>query len=826
MPLRIVAAFVLSWTVIATAQEWKPAPMRLATHWAEDVSPEFAWPEYPRPAMVRDSWMSLNGLWEFAITKSPDMPDVLKRQILVPFPVESALSGIGERVAPDDRLFYRRLFKLPATWPKDARILLHFEAVDWKTTVFLNGHEVGTHTGGYDPFTIDITKSVLRNDDNDLTVRVTDPTTAGGQPVGKQTLRPEGIWYTPSSGIWQSVWIEPVADVHIVRYFTVTKGKSGAAELFVDVAGEMKAAQIRADVRIPRTGPGAAVLTSDQKPIGQPLSLAFKDVEPRLWSPSDPYLYDLSITVLDESGKELDVVRGYFGWREIVVVKEKDQAPRMVLNPGTPAAVDFQFGPLDQGFWPDGLYTPPSDAAMKFDLEMTKKMGFNMLRKHVKVENRRFYTHCDRMGIIVWQDMPNGRNETAGDRENFEIELERMIVEHKNHPSIVMWVPFNEGWGQYDTPRVVEFVKKLDPTRLVNNASGWTDAGVGDVLDIHVYPGPGAPKMQEARVPVLGEYGGLGYFVKGHTWSKEHWGYQSFEEKSDYLARYEELSDELWALRKKNLLAAAIYTQTTDVESEVNGLLTYDRHEEKIESIYAANAAAGRTPPRPVSSVRIFIDAMDVGLQTTLPGAEIRYTLDGTKPTRESTLFEKPFKIEASTTVRTKAFWQDGESRMVDYQFTKVTPRPALDPEKTTEILPGIGVLVYDGRYAKMPDLSTMKPVGEKATAKKIDLAVAPREMDFALRFEGFIDVPKTGIYTFFVTSDDGAQLQIDGEIIVDNDGIHGAVEKSAAYPLEKGLHTIRLDYFQGYGGRDLKIEWQGPDLPRGELTEKNLSSK
>lgn len=591
------------------AEDWKPAPGPLATRWAKDVSPEIVHPEYPRPQMVRKDWLNLNGLWDYAITaKDAAKPEKWDGQILVPFPIESSLSGVGKRVAPTQLLWYRRTFKAPKT-PNGGRLLLHFGAVDWHAFVFVNGNEIGEHRGGYDPFTFDITDALEpAQEEQELLVAVHDPTDASYQPRGKQVANPRGIWYTPVTGIWQTVWLEPVPKTYISSIRVVPELDEKTVRITVTVNGDQNldvgATTYDSAVTVrDASGAHASVIAAAVERLGEELRITSERFKP--WSPDAPKLYDVQISVMKD-GQTIDGVASYFAMRKISLAKDEHGDLRLMLN-NEPL---FQFGTLDQGWWPDGLYTAPTDEALKYDIEMTKKLGFNMIRKHVKVEPARWYYHCDKLGMLVWQDMPSGDRyikptepdieRTSESAANFENEWQEIIKDFGNHPSIVMWVPFNEGWGQFDTARIADFTRKLDPTRLVNSASGWTDRNVGDVHDIHVYPGPGMPPLPSKRAAVLGEYGGLGLPMEGHTWlAKGNWGYRTFQSKEELQAAYLRLIDQLRPLVGKGL-AAAIYTQTTDVEIEVNGLMTYDRQVLKFdgEKLAAAHKKLYAPPPK------------------------------------------------------------------------------------------------------------------------------------------------------------------------------------------------------------------------------------
>ena len=607
-PIHFASAFALlvalSHSALA-ADEWHIADGPLKTRWAKDVSPANALPEYPRPQMVRKEWMNLNGLWDYAIVdKEAAMPEKFDGKILVPYPVESALSGVMKRVGDNNKLWYRRTFQLSPAF-EGKRTLLHFGAVDWQTTVTVNGKPVGVHRGGYDPFTFDITDALKPAGEQEIIVSVWDPTDSGPQPRGKQVNKPGGIFYTPVTGIWQTVWIEPI-EASYIKALTITPNiDDSLVEVVVEVEvtgwkWSVKANAIEGGRNLKegsfagerKTGPSALPYPGRRT---ERFTLNLHVPEPKLWTPDSPYLYGLRVQLEQDDGRPEEIT-SYFAMRKISLAKDDKGIPRLMLN-NKPV---FQMGPLDQGFWPDGIYTAPTDEALKYDIEVTKKLGFNMTRKHVKVEPDRWYYWCDKLGLLVWQDMPAGDKgvgpgkgeiqKDAVDAKGFEGELKAMIDALRNHPCIVQWVVFNEGWGQYDTVRLTDWVKQYDPSRLVDCASGWNDMPSGDVHDMHKYPAPGMFPVEEKRASVLGEYGGLGLPVEGHMWEKKTWGYKVMTDPAQLTKKYVNFARMLADLEKKGL-CAAVYTQITDVETEANGLLTYDRAVIKpdAEKIAAAN---------------------------------------------------------------------------------------------------------------------------------------------------------------------------------------------------------------------------------------------
>lgn len=592
---RVPILFLLLLLVssVNAQQSWQAVPGRITTQWAANVNPSNPLPEYPRPQLVRKNWQNLNGLWQYAIlpkAQEETIPASFAGNILVPYPVEAALSGVGKTVGKDSVLWYKKVITLPAV-KKDQQVVLHFGAVDWRCAVYVNGKKVGGHQGGYDPFSFDITPFLKKGKEQEIAVSVWDPSDEGPQPRGKQVKKPNGIWYTPVTGIWQTVWLETVPKTYIVSTKQTPDIDTKTLSIQTKVANAQTGDLVKATVF-----DGTTRLSEYSVTAGDDIKAVIND--PKLWTPENPFLYTLKIAVV-RSGKVVDEADSYFAMRKISMGVDGNGVQRMLLN----NRFVFQYGPLDQGWWPDGLYTAPTDEALKFDVVQTKEMGFNMIRKHVKVEPARWYYHCDQLGVLVWQDMPSGdlgaRWETRPGVEGIGHDMDRTpeseniyrtewkaIMESlHNFPSIVVWVPFNEAWGQFKTKEIVNWTMQQDPSRLVNTASGGNFHAVGHIIDLHNYPQPAMPKAElfgAQYVIVLGEFGGLGLPLEGHTWQdKNNWGYRSYKNKEELLTNYAQLIDKFPALIKKGL-SAAVYTQTTDVEVEVNGLMTYDRKVFKI----------------------------------------------------------------------------------------------------------------------------------------------------------------------------------------------------------------------------------------------------
>ena len=585
---KVLGAICASLLVVQAYAQWKPAGDKIKTAWAEQVNPQQVLPEYPRPIMERADWQNLNGEWDYAIRPKGEVePATFDGKILVPFAVESSLSGVQQMVGEANELWYKRTFQVPSAW-KGKEILLHFGAVDWQADVFVDDVLIGSHVGGYTPFSLNVTPYLsAKSATHKLVVRVWDPSDKGYQPRGKQVSNPEGIWYTPVTGIWQTVWLEPVNASHITAIKAIPDVDKQVMHVTVSTCSPSLASDI-VEVELLDKG---QVIASAKGVQGKELRLAVK--QPTLLEPSNPYLYDMKVR-LTKNGRSVDEVKSYTAFRKISTVRDAQGLMRMCLN-DKPL---FQYGPLDQGWWPDGLYTAPTDEALLYDIKKTKEWGFNMIRKHVKVEPARWYYHCDKEGILVWQDMPSGDMDNqwkprvyngGTDRQRTEASIANYYQEWKeimdlcvSNPSVVVWVPFNEAWGQFDTEKVVAWTKAYDPSRLVNPASGGNHRPCGDILDLHNYPGPDMFLFDPIRVNVLGEYGGIGLAVEDHLWwNKRNWGYIQFKNSDEVTAEYVKYAKQLKDFVKKGF-SAAVYTQTTDVEGEVNGLMTYDRKVIKI----------------------------------------------------------------------------------------------------------------------------------------------------------------------------------------------------------------------------------------------------
>ena len=589
-------------------QEWQPLDGKIMSRWAKEVTPDNVWQEYPRPQFERSTWKNLNGMWDYVILKpNQPKPKSYEGKILVPFSFESALSGVGRSITPEEKMWYRKKFIIPSEW-KGKRILLNFEAVDHDTNVWVNDIFVGSHKGGFDRFSFDITTFLNVRGNQTIEISVKDGTNLSPQLRGKQHFKPSGIVYTPVSGIWQTVWLEAVSNEAYLGEVKITTDIDKGTVKITPFGHEALRSSYKVKASIYKNKSKIA-----EGSVSTNKLIELKIREPKLWSPDNPNIYDLKLTLTNPKGEIIDQVDSYFGMRKISLGNHKGVKYLFLNNKPL-----FHYGTLDQGWWPDGLLTPPSDAAMRYDIEITKAMGFNMIRKHVKIEPDRWYYHCDHLGILVWQDMPSGGkmvekingpttnkrgdkkyytnlqhvgrtdgdlNKNINESIQFETELRKMINIHYNSPSIVVWVPFNEGWGQYDTCRISDLVKALDSSRLVIPTSGWSLRNCGDIYDIHTYDVDlKKPPYHQDRATVIGEYGGIGLPIKKNLWNPNtiNWGYQTYNSQKELIESYEYKFNQILKMKEMHGLSGAVYTQTTDVEGEVNGLLTYDREVIKI----------------------------------------------------------------------------------------------------------------------------------------------------------------------------------------------------------------------------------------------------
>ena len=594
----LISSFLTLFAIGSSAQ-WKPAGDKIKTDWASQINPANVLPEYPRPIMERSDWKNLNGLWNYAvINKGEHLPAEFEGQILVPFAIESSLSGVGKRINENQELVYQRSFDIPSAW-KGKQVLLHFGAVDWKTDVWVNDVKVGSHTGGFTPFSFDITAALSGKGNNQLVVKVWDPTDKGPQPRGKQVSNPEGIWYTPVSGIWQTVWMEPVAGKHIEN-LRITPDID---RNLLTVKAELNSACPSDFVEV-NVYDGNQLVATGKSINAEPVEVSMPR-NAKLWSPDSPFLYTLKVT-LKSGGKVVDKVDSYAAMRKYSTRRDADGIVRLELN----NEALFQFGPLDQGWWPDGLYTAPTDEALLYDVQKTKDFGFNMIRKHIKVEPMRWYYHCDRLGLLVWQDMPNGggkyhfstisfplvtgvhhrddryrkfARESRQGREEYRAELREMITQLESVPSIVLWVPFNEGWGQFDAADACRIIRSVDESRPIDHASGWHDQKIGDLQSLHVYFRPYRFRPDKlGRAVILSEFGGYNLRLEGHCWNDVNYGYKGFSDREALWQAYRKLMEEQILPAIPRGLCAAVYTQLTDVEDELNGIMTYDRRVVKL----------------------------------------------------------------------------------------------------------------------------------------------------------------------------------------------------------------------------------------------------
>ena len=819
---------------------WQPVGARLLTRWGAELRPENPLPEYPRPQMMRARWANLNGLWDFQIVSESSTPGApaspmasvpgaagpagalpmptgaFDLRILVPFAPEAPLSGVGRHA---DHVAYRRAFQRPSDMNAGDRLLLHLGACDWHCTIYVNDRQVADHTGGYDAFSVDITDALRAEPEQALVIVAYDPTDKFGQPRGKQVSKPGSIWYTPVTGLWQTVWLEPVPAASIDRLRVTPDVDSAMLRLTVSGRGTGPAHRVVAIASA--NGQEAGRI---EGAVGEELRVPVPNA--RLWSPADPFLYDLRVALTD-GGREIDHVDAYFGMRKIGLTRDPRGFTRITLND----QVVFPLGPLDQGWWPDGLYTAPSDEALRFDVEMTKALGFTVTRKHIKVEPARWYYHADRLGLPIWQDMPSGWNDSPEARQHFERELRAMLEDLHNVPSIVAWVPFNEKWGQFDTKRIAALVEQLDPSRLVNDASGWQHEDAGHIIDVHRYQGPQAMFGARGRVAVVGEFGGLGFKEAGHAWAGDAWGYGGLFPTREALAdRYDLLTKRLYHYRDTHGIGAGIYTQMTDVEVELNGFFTYDRAVLKLDT--ARTAAVNRgLAPYITPELTEFTDRIQVTIHQGTP-TEIRYTIDGSEPTAVSPLYTRPFPLAQSTVVRARSF-ENGSPTPAPEARVEYTKEPGRAPVAVAPaaLSAGLDFAYYVEstpespfrmrwavreqveRPGVRPDDYPARKTGVVATP-----SLAPRDTNelFSFRYTGYVRVPRTGVYTFTARSDDGAALWVgDRNVFWSVGQSPKTTETWGQIALQAGLHPITLTYFQAYGPMALELLVSGPGIRR-----------
>ena len=628
---RLAALFAFfAMTAGLNAQQWAPVGENIRTQWADEIDPSAPLPEYPRPQMVRSAWMNLNGLWNYAVTEASSESFVPEGKILVPFALESSLSGVGRRFTRDNALWYEREFTVPRSW-KGKNVILHFGAVDWMAEVYVNNVLIGEHKGGYDPFSFDVTPALKKSGKQTLKVKVQDATDNSFQPRGKQCIINAGIWYTPVTGIWQTVWMEPVSSAYVKNYYAVSDIDKGEIAFEVDArtadGDVVKVALLEGGIGYSAESPSQTVLAETVVENGKAV---VKVADVKTWSPDSPYLYGVKVSV-ERNGKVVDSVDGYTAMRKISVAVDSspNRYKRMALN----NELLFHFGPLDQGWWPDGLYTAPTDEALEFDVVKTKELGFNMIRKHIKVEPARWYYYCDLHGVMVWQDMPcigdhsktvmPARDEDIRNivsnkwssdsffggtycdvpvqwKDNYYREWANIINALKNFQCIVVWVPFNEAWGQFDSAKACEAIRALDATRPIDHASGWYDQRIGDLRSLHVYFKPYRYQTDKlGRATILSEFGGYNLKVSGHCFNEDEYGYKKLQNPEALWTAYEKLyrTEILPAVAQG--LSASVYTQLTDVEDELNGVMTYDRAvvklpKDRLSALNQEIAQAGR----------------------------------------------------------------------------------------------------------------------------------------------------------------------------------------------------------------------------------------
>ncbi len=575
---------------------------QLMTYWGENLDPNHLLDDYPRPSRVRESYINLNGYWDCYISQSESMPNLnlFKRKILVPFSPESVLSGINHALKPNETLWYRKVLSFDQI-PQEKRLLVHFGAVDQTCTVYINGTEIMTHTGGYLPFSVDLTDSIILGD-NQLILKVKDQSDKGYHAKGKQRLKRGGMFYTAQSGIWQTVWAEWVPTIYVTHHRITSQIDTGCVTFHFEC--NQPSQSLPCHLRIEHEG--INLMTLDFKSTDLDISVTLPPDRVKYWTPNSPVLYQVHCQI------GLDTFETYFAYREVSLNPCPETGKMLVHLNHQPLFIN---GLLDQGYWPDGLMTAPSDEALIFDIEKAKTLGFNLLRKHIKIEPERFYYHCDRLGMLVCQDMVNGgknqspifnaylptgipaiqpkikdsnyalfsRHSKKG-RQEWLNECDMTVNLLINHPSIIMWCPFNEGWGQFDALKVYDRIKALDPTRVIDHASGWYDQGIGDFLSIHNYFRP-LKMMADKRAYFISEFGGYACRIEGHSFSDKTFGYKIYLSTDSFNDAFQKLYHHEVLPLKKQGLCGVVYTQLSDVEEEVNGLITYDRKICKVQPL-------------------------------------------------------------------------------------------------------------------------------------------------------------------------------------------------------------------------------------------------
>ncbi len=872
---------------------WATVSGSLVTSWGANVRTDDVHRDYPRPLLVRHAWATLNGLWDYALRSKVDpQPASWDGKILVPFAIESPLSGIGKQLPASGQLWYRRDFEMPSDW-REQRLLLHFGAVDYSAQLFVNGMHVGDHVGGYDSFTFDVTDQLVSGSTQEVVLAVTDPTDSGSQPRGKQNDSPTLGSLTQVSGIWQSVWLEPVPTSYLDSLDVVSSAHDGTVTVEARLGGAT-----RDDLRLSVSVlDGNAVVAQGDGPAGSALTV--KVPKPKLWSPAAPNLYDLSFE-LKSSTSTIDSAQSYVGLRDVSLQLDEAGVRRVFVN-DDPL---FQLGVIDQGYWPDGLYTPPSDEAMKTDIVRAKQLGFVAMRKHQKVESDRFYYWCDKLGLLVWQDMPAATVTTTAAQAEFSNELTALVTQHWNHPSIAAWNLFYFGVGQLNTTDLAASVKALDPTRLVVSVTGWTDDGTGDIHDRPDFARPSSV-TPDTRAAGLGAFGSLSQGVDGHVWHETTaFNYDPKQAVPALSDEYQTLLSSAWGLNASPGLSMAMYRQLNDVEGELDGLFTYDRAILKVDSARVQKSNAGEldklytvletsdvrgdpeyTPSGGVANYfnqghlyRYTFDDPGAGWEKpgfddsswaksqapfgrgVIAGASYRSTWLGTDiwirgdfsfagPAGGSTFLRVFHQNEvyayvngafAASAAGSNSDYQDllissaaqasitsGTGliaahcrQTVGTQFLDVglvlspTAAPLLAAVEPSNPVASANFAKYSGTWDVLPDFTTLSPTDVGKVPALTLAAAGTSTVNFGLEFTGYLKLPRNGIYTFFLNSDDASRLRIDDTVVVDND-THSQFELSGSVPLEAGFHAFRLSYYQKSATQLLQVSWAGPGLTK-----------